>query len=162
MMSGNGQQIDFLTTEASTCVPLDHIEARTLRTSRTQAGWRPKGGDLLQLKVVSIKLGNTSHRVVTRFSETTSGEGKQTARKVVGGAGFGAIIGGIGGRGKGAGMGPLVGVAGGTLIAATDQPYLKVPSETRLEFQLIRNWQILRTSSDTADQIRKRMTNGLD
>jgi hypothetical protein len=146
-LSGNAGAIDFLSTEGERPrVPLGHIEALTFRTSRTQAGSQPKGGDLIQLKVVLIKLGNTSYRAVAGFSETTSwGEGKQTAREVVGGAGLGAIVGGVAGRGKGAGTGALVDVAGGTLIAATGQPDLKVPSETRLEFPLIMDWQILKT-----------------
>jgi len=84
-------------------------------------------GLFVRAEVVSTKVGNTSYRVGTGFSETTTGGGrKQTARKVVGDAGLGAIIGGIAGESKGAGIGALVGVAGGTLIAATDQLHFKV------------------------------------
>jgi outer membrane lipoprotein SlyB len=80
---------------------------------------------------------------VTSLSQTKSaGEGKKTAGKVLGGAGLGAIIGGIAGGGKGAGIGALVGGAGGTVLAATSQPQLKIPSETRLEFQLLADWEI--------------------
>ena len=85
----------------------------------------------------------SAYPVVTSLSQTKSGgEGKKTAGKVLGGAGLGAIIGGIAGGGKGAGIGALVGGAGGTVMAATSQPHLKIPSETRLEFRLLADWKI--------------------
>jgi hypothetical protein len=66
-----------------------------------------------------------------------SGEGTKTAKKVVGGAGLGALIGGIAGGGKGAGIGALVGGAGGTAIAASKKgQQLTIPSESLLEFRL--------------------------
>jgi hypothetical protein len=60
----------------------------------------------------------------------------------VGGAGLGAVIGGIAGGGMGAGIGALVGGLGGTIVAATGQPNLKIPAETRLAFQLAADWKI--------------------
>ena len=78
-----------------------------------------------------------SYPVVTTLVESkTGGEGKKTTRKIAGGAGLGAIVGGIAGGGKGAAIGALVGGAGGTIVAASGQPHLKVPAETRMEFQL--------------------------
>jgi uncharacterized protein YcfJ len=58
------------------------------------------------------------------------------AKKVVGGAGLGALIGGIAGGGKGAGIGALSGAALGTPISAGGEEHLKVPSETRLQLDL--------------------------
>jgi len=55
--------------------------------------------------------------------------------RLIGGTGLGAIIGGIAGGGQDAGIGAVAGVAGGTGIAATGQPHLKAPPETRLKFQ---------------------------
>ena len=108
-----------------------------LVAAKVEQGGKFKGSDLLQLKVLSIKVGNKTHQVVTSLSETKSGgEGKKTARKALGSAGLGAIIGGIAGGGQGAGIGALAGAAGGTIISATGEPHLKVPPETRLEFQL--------------------------
>jgi outer membrane lipoprotein SlyB len=72
----------------------------------------------------------------------SGGEGKKTAGKVLGGAGLGAIIGGIAGGGTGAAIGTLVGAAGGTAIAANGQPHLKVPAETRLQFQFASDWNV--------------------
>jgi hypothetical protein len=102
-----------------------------------------KGSDLVELKVESVTVRGRTYPVVTSMSETkSSGEGKKTGRKVVGGAGLGAIIGGIAGGGSGAAIGALVGGAGGTALAAAGQPHLKIPAETRLEFQLLADLKI--------------------
>jgi len=115
----------------------------TLVASKVQQGGKMKGSDLIELKVASITVGGRSYPVVTSLSQSkTGGEGKKTAGKVAGGAGLGAIIGGIAGGGKGAGIGALVGAAGGTIVAASGQPHLKIPSETRLDFQLAADWKI--------------------
>jgi len=55
----------------------------------------------------------------------------------LGGAGLGALIGGIAGGGKGAGIGALAGLASGTAVAASKKgEQVVVPSETLLEFRL--------------------------
>jgi hypothetical protein len=114
-----------------------------LVAAKVQQGGKMKGSDLIELKVNSIAVRGRSCPVVTTLSQTkSSGEGKKTAGKVAGGAGLGAIIGGIAGGGTGAGIGALIGVAGGTVLSATSQPHLKIPAETRLEFQLAAAWKI--------------------
>ena len=108
-----------------------------LVASKVQQGGKIKGSDLIELKVNSIVVRGHAYPVVTTLSETKSdGEGKKSTRKIAGGAGLGAIVGGIAGGGKGAAIGALVGGAGGTAIAASGQPHLKIPPETRLMFQL--------------------------
>ncbi|HTP31454.1 MAG TPA: hypothetical protein VMJ75_04720 [Candidatus Acidoferrales bacterium] len=115
----------------------------TLLAAKVEQGGRMKGSDLIQLKVNAISVGGKSYQVVTTMAEQkTGGEGKKTAGKVLGGAGLGAIIGGIAGGGKGAAIGAVAGGATGTAIAAAGQPHLKIPSETRLEFQLLADWKI--------------------
>jgi hypothetical protein len=102
-----------------------------------------KGSDLIELKVNSISVRGRSYPVATSMSQTKSGgEGKKSTRKVVGGAGLGAIIGGIAGGGSGAAIGALAGGAAGTAMAAAGQPHLKIPAETRLDFQLLSDWKI--------------------
>ncbi len=114
-----------------------------LVAAKVEQGGKFKGSDLIQLKAASIAVNGQPNQVVTSLSETkTGGEGKKTAGKIVGGAGLGAIIGGIAGGGKGSGIGALAGVAGGTILAATGEPHLKVAAETRLEFQLAADWKI--------------------
>jgi len=114
-----------------------------LVAARVEQGGRFKGSDLIELKVNSIVKGGRSYPVVTSLAESkTGGEGKKTATKTIAGTGLGAIIGGIAGGGKGAGIGALAGLAGGTILSATGQPHLKIPAETRLDFQLLSDWKV--------------------
>lgn len=115
----------------------------TLVAAKVQQGGKMKGSDLIELKVNVIVVEGRSYPVVTTVSQSKSaGEGKKTAGKILGGAGLGAVIGGIAGGGKGAAIGALAGGAGGTVLAATSQPHLKIPSESRLEFQLMADWKV--------------------
>jgi hypothetical protein len=114
-----------------------------LVAAKVEQGGRMKGSDLIQLKVNSITVNGKSYPVVTSWSESKSaGEGKKTTRKVLGGVGLGAIIGGIAGGGKGAAIGSLVGGATGTAVSASGKPHLKIPPETRLQFQLLADCKI--------------------
>lgn len=117
--------------------------AVVLVAAKVQQGGRMKGSDLIELKVHSITVRGRVYPVVTSLSQTKSGgEGKKTAGKILGGAGLGGIIGGIAGGGTGAAIGALAGGAAGTAVAASKSPHLKIPSETRLEFQLLADWKI--------------------
>lgn len=114
-----------------------------LVAAAVKQGGHIKGSDLVELKVNSISVRGHAYAVVTSMSQTKSeGEGKKSARKILGGAGLGAAIGGVAGGGKGAGIGALVGTAGGTIWAGSTQPHLKIPPETRLEFQLLADLKI--------------------
>lgn len=102
-----------------------------------------KGSDLIQLKVDHIVVHGRTYAVVTSVSESKSGgEGKKTSRKVLGGAGLGAIIGGIAGGGTGAAIGALAGGAGGAALSAAGQPHLKIPAESRISFQLLSDFKV--------------------
>ncbi len=108
-----------------------------LQAAKVQQSGKFKGSDLVQLKLNSIVINGAPRPVVTTMQEVKGGsEGKSTARKTVGGAGLGAIIGGIAGGGTGAAIGALAGGAGGAIISAAGEQHLKVPPETRLEFKL--------------------------
>ena len=114
-----------------------------LVAAKVEQGGKFKGSDLIQLKVNSITVKGRTYPVVTNLAETkTGGEGKKTTRKVLGGSGLGAIIGGIAGGGSGAAIGALAGAAGGTILSASGEPHLKVPAETLLTFQLLSDWKI--------------------
>ena len=114
-----------------------------LVAAKVQQGGNIKGSDLVQLKVNAIAVHGRLHPVVTTLVETKSaGEGKKSTRKILGGAGLGAAIGGIAGGGSGAAIGALAGAAGGTIFAASTQPHLKIKPETRLDFQLMTDWRV--------------------
>jgi hypothetical protein len=97
-----------------------------------------KGSSQLTLELTDIVINGTAYPLMTTDYEVKGkGEGGNTAKKVVGGAGLGALIGGLAGGGKGAGIGALVGLGAGTAVAATKKgEQVSVPSETLLEFRL--------------------------
>ena len=108
-----------------------------LQAAQVQQSGKMKGSDLISLKMNSISFGGRVYQVATTYVESKGkGEGKKTARKVGGGAGLGAIVGGIAGGGSGAAIGAAVGAAGGAAVAASGEEHLKLPAETRLQFQL--------------------------
>jgi len=108
-----------------------------LRAAKVEQAGSMKGADSITLKAQSITFGGRSYDIVTSAAESKgSGEGKKTARKVAGGGGLGAIIGGIAGGGTGAAIGAAVGAAGGAIMASQGTEHLKIPAETRLQFQL--------------------------
>jgi hypothetical protein len=114
-----------------------------LVAAKVAQGGKMKGSDLIELKANSLTVNGRVYPVVTSVVETKSaGEGKKTTRKAIGGSGLGAIIGGIAGGGKGAAIGALAGGAGGMIVAASGQPHLKIPPETRLEFKLLADWKV--------------------
>jgi hypothetical protein len=108
-----------------------------LQAARVEQSGKMSGSDKVTLKLNTITVKNREYQVVASYVEQKGqGEGKKTARKIVGGAGLGALIGGIAGGGKGAGIGVLSGAALGTVISASGEEHLQVPSETRLQFEL--------------------------
>jgi hypothetical protein len=106
-------------------------------SSASSAG-RFAGSSELTLELTDVVIDGTAYSLLSSTYEiTSSGEGSKTARDVVGGAGLGALIGGLTGEGKGAGIGVLAGAAGGTAIAASKKgEKLSIPSESLLEFRL--------------------------
>ena len=102
-----------------------------------QQSGKMKGSDKVTLKLNTIGFGGMVYEVASSYVETKGkGEGKKTGRKVGGGAGLGAIVGGIAGGGEGAAIGAAVGAIGGAAVAAGGEEHLKLPAETRLQFQL--------------------------
>lgn len=108
------------------------------RLADASSAGRMSGSSELTLELTDIVINGTAQPLLTSTYEVKGkGEGGSTAKKVVGGTGLGALIGGIAGGGKGAGIGALAGAAGGTAIAASKKgQQLQIPSETLLEFRL--------------------------
>ena len=96
-----------------------------------------KGSSQLSLELTDINLGGTNYPVVTStYDIKGKGEGGNTTKKVLGGAGLGALIGGIAGGGSGAGIGALAGAGAGTIVASTKKgEQLQIPSESLIEFR---------------------------
>jgi hypothetical protein len=105
---------------------------------------RFKGGAALELTLASIEVNGTNYDVSTTApTETSKGKGKRTAAMVGGGAGGGALIGGLAGGGKGALIGGLIGAAAGTGGAGlTGNRDITLPAETPITFQLVNPLEI--------------------
>lgn len=109
----------------------------TIQAVKVAQSGRLKGSDEVTLKLYRIVVNGKQIDVASSYAEMKSaGEGKKTTRKTLGGAGLGAIIGGIAGGGSGAAIGAAAGGAGGLALSATGKAHLKLPPETRLQFQL--------------------------
>lgn len=99
---------------------------------------RFKGGASLQVRLTSITLGGAEQSISTSsVVRTEKGKGKRTAVLAGGGAGLGALIGGLAGGGKGAAIGALAGAGAGTGGAAfTGNKDIILPAESALSFKL--------------------------
>ena len=101
---------------------------------------RFQGGALLQVRLERVHTRWGSYPVSTGVVEQVEkGKGKRSAGFIGGGAGLGALIGGIAGGGKGAAIGALAGGGAGTAGGAfTGNQQIMLPAETLLTFRLQR------------------------
>ena len=96
------------------------------------------GGALLQLRLDSITInGDETPIQTTTVTQTLKGKGKRTAVLAGGGAGLGALIGGLAGGGKGAAIGAVAGGGAGTAgTAFTGNKEIVLPAESAVAFTL--------------------------
>lgn len=99
---------------------------------------RFKGGALLSVRLERVHTKWGSYPVATStVARAENGKGKRSAGFIGGGAGLGALIGGIAGGGKGAAIGLLAGGGAGTAGSAfTGNKQIVLPAETLLTFRL--------------------------
>jgi hypothetical protein len=109
----------------------------TRLVSSSSAG-KFSGKSELHMELVKLDFQGKSYPLVSStYSLSGDSRGKNTAEKVGGGAVLGAIIGALAGGGKGAAIGAGVGGAGGGVYqAATHGKKVRIPSETKLDFEL--------------------------
>lgn len=109
-----------------------------VRLASASSAGKYSGKSELHLELVKLEFRGQSYPLVSStYSLAGDSQGKGTAEKVGGGAVIGAIIGAIAGGGRGAAIGAGVGGAGGGIYqGATGGKQVKIPSETKLDFQL--------------------------
>ena len=107
---------------------------------------RFKGHAALALRLETVRDQGRTYSVRTsRIERIEQGKGKRSAAMTGGGAGLGAIIGGLAGGGKGALIGGLVGGGGGAAGSAlTGNKDIVLPAETVLTFDLERSLTVRR------------------
>jgi hypothetical protein len=120
----------------------DVIIAKGARAEGTVVDAKPlgkfKGGAALVIKLDRVHSKWGSYPVETSsISQAEKGKGKRSTAFIGGGAGLGALIGGIAGGGKGAAIGALAGGGAGTAGSAfTGNKQIVLPAETLLTFKL--------------------------
>ena len=100
-----------------------------------------KGQAVLAIRLESVSADGRTYQVRTSHVERVEqGKGKRSAVMTGGGAGLGALIGGLAGGGKGALIGGLLGGGGGAAGSAfTGNKDLVIPAESILTFDLERS-----------------------
>jgi hypothetical protein len=125
-----------VSVDGQTVIPAGSAATGTVTDAKPLG--RFKGGATLALRLESITANGVNHPVkTTAFAESAKGKGKRTATMVGGGAGLGALIGGLAGGGKGAAIGAIAGAGAGTAgTAFTGNKDIVLPAESALRFKL--------------------------
>lgn len=114
---------------------------------------RFKGGARLEVRLDRVRTRWGSYAVATSsIDKVQQGKGKRSAGFIGGGAGLGAIIGGLAGGGKGAAIGALAGGGAGTAGSAfTGNKQIELPAETLLTFRLRHSVHITQSGPGESD-----------
>ncbi len=136
---GDGFQASLeepLTSEGNVVVAQDALVFGRLTESKESGTFTGKSQLRLELTGIVVN-GKTVPLVTGEYEATGKSRGASTAKRTVGGAALGTLIGAVADGGQGAAIGAGVGAGAGAsseIITGGDQ--VKVPSETLLDFTL--------------------------
>ncbi len=132
----SGTVVDPIRVNGQTIVRSGAQASGTVIEAKSQG--RFKGQAVLSVRLDSVRADGRTYRVQTSSVERVeAGKGKRSAIMTGGGAGVGALIGGLAGGGKGALIGGLLGGGGGAAGSAfTGNKDLVLPAESILTFVL--------------------------
>ena len=109
----------------------------TVQVIRVEQAGRVAGSDEVALKLFDVTVERRIYEVASNYASVkTRGKGKQTAKTTAITTGIGAALGAIIGGGKGAAIGAGAGAGTGVAVSAARGKKLRIPSETRLDFEL--------------------------
>ena len=119
---------------------------------------RFKGGAMLSIKLDRVRTRWGSYPVATgTIARAEQGKGKRSAGFIGGGAGVGALIGGLAGGGKGAAIGALAGGGAGTAgTALTGNKQIVLPAESLLTFSLDHSVRITQKNKSDEPELQTR------
>lgn len=142
---------DDVTVNGAVVIPKDSRADGTVVDARPLGKF--KGGALLAVKLNRVHTNWGSYPVETAsISRAEQGKGKRSATIIGGGAGLGALIGGLAGGGKGAAIGALAGGGAGTAGSAfTGNKQIILPAESLLSFTLQNPVRITQSNRPGAD-----------
>jgi hypothetical protein len=106
--------------------------------TNAQKSGKIEGRTSMTLDLQSVTVDGRKYDIATGgVTQASASRGEKSAKVIGGTAALGAIIGAIAGGGKGAAIGTLAGAGAGTAAqVATSGQHVKIPSETRLTFNL--------------------------
>jgi hypothetical protein len=124
------------------------------RVTQAHPAGRFKGGATLAVELTDLRVNGLDYPIQsTAVAQGSKGKGKRTATMIGGGAGGGALIGGLAGGGKGAAIGALVGAGAGTVGSAFTggNRDISLPAESALSFELTAPLTLKASNSDSQD-----------
>lgn len=133
---------DVMSSDGQVIIPRGSRADGTVVAARALGHFKGEALLAVQLDRVRTQWGSYPVRTST-IDKVEKGKGKRSVLMIGGGAGLGALIGGLAGGGKGALIGGLVGGGAGTAGSAfTGNRQIVLPAETLLTFHLDRSVHI--------------------